>query len=474
MQKTNGHIVAQPMELVIVTNTTKKLIVLTLGLALITSAKADIDAANLTGTSLAGAGALSVFMGVTAGAAIAVSGGLALGVLGAAILIKNGTSPPSTPIGSPIQIRLNPKVPLITPEGWISPTGSAIQPTAPSTGTLHDGFTFNFITYTTETAVRTAVLSATPAGHHAIYTIDPYDSDLMHVDKYNSSDEYIGSSAYRATKTCDTGYTIAGTAPSQTCNLSDTTAVIKPKKGVQEIIRKDDNTFQTDPQINPSDVLPSSIVNVTSDTVETHDATGASSKVKLNSDGTSEVTLKTPNTDGTTTINKTTFSAPDSSTGESAVTGTSKSIVQGTGTEETTDPATGLDISSLNKEATQQQIKDKLTSIESQLKCTGPDCEQPANEHTTQKADVDAEIKKVTDKLAEYGEGGETIEDTYGWSDWVPEFPTSSCTPITGNIRGESVSWDLCPYIGKLNELIGWLMSVFGAWTITGIFFKRS
>ena len=467
----------------------KKLSLALLITALITTqTQAALNTQNLAGTTLLSAGALTTVMALAGGVAVAATGGLALAAFGGLLLLTNTPSSNSTKENSPITIQLNPKIPLVTPPGWTPPVPPATQPTPPSNTTMTPyQWTANNTTGTSN-SLQTACTDQSSALNNfyasqnqgVVITYKSSSSPANCVYSRTQNGAAISDLLVAITApTCPTGYTLSGTSPNQTCNLSNSNLVIKPVMGKQTIVRTG-NTFATDSKINPTDVLPPEILTVTPTEITANDSNGTLTKVKLNTDGTSTLTISEPTNNGTNTTNITTinYSAPNTSTGDVTVTGINKQIGSGTGTAASTTPppstssgsGQSIDISSLNKESTQQAIKLNTDAIKDALKCD--DCELPADVTEENQTKINDEIKKLTGMLEKVDEDYAGFKDL-GWSNWVPTFPSSTCSPINGDIAGQHVSWDFCPHIAKLNELLGWLMNLFGAWTITGMFFKR-
>lgn len=117
-----------------------------------------------------------------------------------------------------------------------------------------------------------------------------------------------------------------------------------------------------------------------------------------------------------------------------------------------------------------ERTNELLEQIENNTNCDG--CILPQAETAQQAAEVAAEIQKTTDALSDINEDYDLFKQM-GWADFIPTFPTSSCTPSTNNIKGISFTWNFCPYIKMISDTIGWLWALFGAWTITSTFFRK-
>jgi hypothetical protein len=181
---------------------------------------------------------------------------------------------------------------------------------------------------------------------------------------------------------------------------------------------------------------------------------------------------------GTTTNSTTTNNNGDTSYAQTSNTTTNIS------TNSINELADKLDISSLNKEATQElirgdtsAIKQNTEDIKNALTCQGNDCtnllETIATENAQRESDINADTTTITESITDIQNSYQDAKTSYGWSTWVPEFPNEACTPITGSVLGKTVVIDMCQYVGYLNITLGWLFNLFGAWTIMSLFFRK-
>ena len=431
------------------------------------------------GAALTGLGASGVFLALAGGSALLATGGIPLAALGIALLIneQNGTS--STTANSPIVIQLNPNTPLVTPAGWTPPATGQKQPTPPNNETPSTVYRVATtpdsgadLPRTTKELACQAYVGQRIQSETILSAVNNNDTSCT-MTTANRTRTPVG---YNATNTCNTGYTYQSTG--NTCALSNATLVKKPIKNKVEVVRTA-NEFTIDPQINPADIPPITQLEVTPTKVTAKSANGNKLETTINPDGTSQLKQTTiNNTTNTTNITTTNFSAPDSN-GNITTTGSTTNNYNGTGTAQdttalpTTAPGTSPTLNlptDYNRESTQQQIKTDITTIKDYLKCD--DCELPAEETEENRTKITDEIKKSTGMLEKVDEDYSSFKDM-GWSTWVPTFPSSTCTPLDGTIAGQNVSWDFCPHIANLNSLLGWLMNIFGAWTITGMFFRK-
>lgn len=427
-------------------------------------------------------GSMGVFMGLATGVAVAMTGGVALGALGVAVLITESQSSSPTTSNNSIEINLDPNKPLKTPDGWTPPVPPSIQPTPPnsipSNITYSNGSTGGFSSQqlAAESFVAdmdanngaryvTSLISVVPDGNK--FTINFTTTDI------NNGSSGTGSQNGSYTATCSSGYIPATYDVNNkiaTCSAVTPELVPKPITGTDAIVRTGD-TFSRDPKQNPADNSPQVIVTPSTVVVVSND--GSVTTVNINPDGTTSVTTKKPNPyDSNTTETKTDLSAPDAQ-GKVSVIGITSAQTTGQGTANTGTGAGQLDISGLNKETTQKSIDTTLKDIKKAVECKPPDCEIPASTMMADKQAIADEIKKTTDMVSDSVNESDTFETSLGWSTWFPNFPTGACTPYQLHVLTSTVNWDFCPYIQKLNELLGWLFALFGAWTITSKLFEK-
>jgi len=96
----------------------------------------------------------------------------------------------------------------------------------------------------------------------------------------------------------------------------------------------------------------------------------------------------------------------------------------------------------------------------------------PAAEPKTPTEQAALENKKITDALDASGLDYQNFK-LLDWSTWIPQLPAVGCSPFTGNVLGRPVSIDICPKIALLNELLGWLLSLWAAWSIISLMFRK-
>ena len=242
------------------------------------------------GAAAMGLGTAGVFLALAGGGALLATGGIPLAAVGLYLLINptNGTN--STPQNSPITIQLNPKVPLITPVGWTNPVAPAKQPIPPSTTAQSSFFlTAENTSFKASTPEKSCIMYfdnvrlTNPAWTYTRIVAIVGGTPGRYSCQGNNSSTGSTNAQLAVTTTgyeCAAGYTISGT----TCNLTTASAVIKPEKGKQEIIRTD-NTFSNDPQINPNDIIANDKLTVTPSKVTANHPNGSKTEIEIQADG---------------------------------------------------------------------------------------------------------------------------------------------------------------------------------------------
>lgn len=139
-----------------------------------------------------------------------------------------------------------------------------------------------------------------------------------------------------------------------------------------------------------------------------------------------------------------------------------------TGTGSCTSGDCSTETTQLANKGLLQGIKDLLTDIKGFFTAPfTPDSTGPTpGEHAA------AENKKVTDMLDD-SVGSYNNFKLLDWSTWVPQLPAAGCSPITGHVMGKPITIDFCAKVAMLNELIGWLLSVFALWSVVSMLFRK-
>lgn len=115
-----------------------------------------------------------------------------------------------------------------------------------------------------------------------------------------------------------------------------------------------------------------------------------------------------------------------------------------------------------NREVTQKEIKDELKGAGAPpLPPQGPVVDAA-------KADSDAQIGQISQGIKD------GYADKSSWFSWVWTPPIGTCAPFAGTVHGYTISWDLCPTIADINDVLGWLFAIFGAWSVYREMFGRA
>lgn len=253
---------------------------------------------------------------------------------------------------------------------------------------------------------------------------------------------------------CPAGYSWNGTA----CALSDQNQVKFPPDGEQDF-KISNNQIVPDPRSSdPTTITPSDIQNpgytIFNDPYGNpimHGFTPLSDggfrfdqSVQLTNNGQTQTTQNSMTLNGTgniTNIQSTTYNGPITNTAG-------------------TPAVPSLQIpNDYNKEVTQQKI------------LTG----EGANSNPDFNADVtarkEAQDLALQSKLEELP--GQFTADKGNWFSWVWTPPTGTCSPWVSTIHGQTVTWDLCPWISKIRDTIGFVGAVAGAWMVYCELFRR-
>lgn len=172
-------------------------------------------------------------------------------------------------------------------------------------------------------------------------------------------------------------------------------------------------------------------------------------------------TTVTPNvTNNQTTNVNITYNVTNQTTTTTTNSATGQTTVE-TSTENLPDVTPRLDFpNDYNREVTQQQIAKELAG----------DGAPPLP--PDQVGLVDAAKTKAQSDLDALRTASETL-DKSPWFSWVWTPPSGSCSPFSGDVHGYAISWDLCPTINNIRDVLGWLFAIFAAIEIYGQLFKR-
>lgn len=286
---------------------------------------------------------------------------------------------------------------------------------------------------------------------------------------YNSGGSvFIFSSLYGPDLVCPAGYTLSGS----NCNLTNESLVMWPSDGKATYVPtasgttlekhpRDPDPLPASPTIaeilNPSkDYAPDVFGNPTSTTI-TPSANGFSIEQRVQT---------TKDNQTATTINNVTIN------NAGQVTNVSSTTVPG---EIALASPTAIPVSSggtiqfptdYNREATQQQAVQKLEDIKQGTGAAdAPNYQQDTND---KKSAMNQEIKDKAEAIP-----GQYAGDKASWFSWVWTPPVGNCAPWNSTIHGQSVSWDICPYINKVRDVIGYLLAIATTWGVYLQLFKR-
>lgn len=120
----------------------------------------------------------------------------------------------------------------------------------------------------------------------------------------------------------------------------------------------------------------------------------------------------------------------------------------------------------MNEEATQKEIKDKLTEINESL---NPD--EDANKEGLEAEKTGYEEKAMAHKefIDAFASKGQNDEGFLSWA-WIPEVPASACAPFTGTIAGKTITLDWCEQLGMVRDIAGYMFYILTAFGLFRIF----
>lgn len=114
-----------------------------------------------------------------------------------------------------------------------------------------------------------------------------------------------------------------------------------------------------------------------------------------------------------------------------------------------------------NREVTQQAMQKELAG-------TGaPDMPDQGAlvAAVTTKSAADLEQMRNGAAAAQTGASG-----FFSWA-WTP--PVGNCSPASGTVHGYSVSWDICPTVLNIKDVLGWIMGIFALVSVYSELFKK-
>lgn len=459
----------------------KKLKILLIAFSFIFYMQAQANTTQLVGAGTMATGSVLTYLAVATGGLLLGASGIGIGIIGATLVFSNLDTPSASASSAPLTINLNPNVPLITPTGWTPPVAPATQATPPSTVAKSTVFYANnqnnTASYASDMDSACKIWETTTGlpnyackpGTCALFSGVSYGT-CKNVRLTGASAGLEGEVAINQAAICNAGYTASGS----NCNLTNATQVIKPESN-HDTIARSGNTFVRDAQQNPKDNLPTTALTIASNVATLNSANGAKTTITINTDGTTTVVENKPNTtDSNTTSKTTTFSAPSSS-GDVTVTGVTSQQLTGQGSlvgAPTTGSAQPLDVSALNKEATQGQIKSNTDTMKADIGTIKNAITNSANNPTdlaTQKTDYDTIAQAHSDKIKSIGDGA-LDEHGVDKSFAKPMIDSAVCSSLSMPVNGHTSTIDFCNKTNAAKDILGWIFYALTAWGIFGIF----
>lgn len=419
------------------------------------------------------------------------------------LLEKNG--------GDRLAIRAK-DAPVPTPPGW-TPNTSGI-PSPPATSAPIPGSTYNASSaprgqqlmyeqidssgqnkaWATQSEACAAMESRDP-GYFGFYA-DPNDVTRCLASK-NAPFGGWGQGMYRSMTcsasgevlgqgctdySCPTGGTLSGTscvvaascksgyAMSQGyCTITDPWSVKWPADGIGTLQPKMDGSgFEPDPRDPdpaPDQGTSNEIHNPGRDYRQDQFGNPTSTSIEPQSGGGYKIDQRvqtTNNNQTTTTINNITINNAGS------VTSISSTTVPGpidAASPTATPAAQKIEFpTDYNRENTQLAVKSKLDEIQAG---TGA-ANAPDYQVDQKKADMNQEVIDKADAIP-----GQYASDKGNWFSWVWTPPVGQCTPWVNSIHGQTVTWDVCPYVAKIRDVIGYLLAIATTWAVYLQIFRR-
>ena len=118
-----------------------------------------------------------------------------------------------------------------------------------------------------------------------------------------------------------------------------------------------------------------------------------------------------------------------------------------------------------NREVTQKAMLAELDG--SKLPPTPQDQEARTKEKT------DSADKSLADKFKELP--SQFVPDKENWFSWVWTPPVAQCSAsmFQGTVHGNTINWDICPWVENIRSAIGFLFALFGAMNIYSNLFRK-
>jgi len=268
---------------------------------------------------------------------------------------------------------------------------------------------------------------------------------------------------------CADGYTKVGSS----CNLTSPSLVKFPSDGVPTYVPKTDGSgfelHSRDPdkgQVNDTSEFTNPQNNYSTDPFGNPASTSfvpqTGGGMKLD-----QRVQTTNNNQTTTTINNITINNAGQVTNIYTTTVPGSLDLANPGSSPVTSGSGSIQFpTDYNRESTQQSIQQKLEDLKQGTGAS--DAPNYASDIEAQKQAMKDAIKEMMDALP-----GQYSTDKSNWFSWVWTPPVGNCSPWTSTIHGQFVSWDICPYVEKVRDVIGFLLAISGAWLVYTEMFRR-
>lgn len=409
---------------------------------------------------------LVVYFGGTAALATAIDYSLA--IHGAILFISFNKDPANsvtTDISAPITVKLNPASPLPTPAGWTAPVPPSINPQPPTANIAATPVAGQNISST-----YVCGGSLTPG---VLYRIDGVFGGPTQAMSYSGGAFEPGFSSAANTGYCDTtSVQIKYLSATFFCplgyvlNPDGTTCSVSIPDQVQKLvdsncqIRRTGNTFSIDPQ--DPDCANNTVMadtTVSANTVTTQRANGVTASVTIFPDGTATVSETYPDiAQNKTSVLTTSYSAPDAS-GNTHLTGVSVSNTPGVGTLNAGPAGTGTGGAT---ETTQTAVLNSLNDIKDGVGVVQP----------TPTASLEGAIggfEGVAAEVTGISTGASPIASPSIFNPFVP----TTCTTLGWTFMGRTVSYDICPWVPKIQQILGAALYLTTAGLLFTMFMRR-
>lgn len=289
-----------------------------------------------------------------------------------------------------------------------------------------------------------------------------------------------------ATYSCPSGSVASGTGASTTCSVSPTCptgysmsqgyctvidpwSVKWPADGIPTLQPAPDGTGfvpdPRDPDTVPANPTSTEIQNPSKDYHQDQYGNPTSTSIQPQPGGGYKIDQRvqtTNNNQTTTTINNITINNLGSVTNISSTT-VPGPIESASPTATPASPNIQFP-TDYNRENTQLAVKSKLDEIQA-----GTGAADAPNYDVAAKAQaMNDDLKAKTDAIP-----GEYQADKGHWFSWVWTPPVGSCSPWVSTVHGQSVTWDVCPYVDKIRDAIGYMLAVVSAIAVYGQLFRR-